>query len=137
VGSIESGFTVRPEYYGLMLAQQFAGRSLCRATLEAQDANVTAYAAAGDGAAALVAIINKDGRDAELTIAESSAGFKRATVERLEASAIDAKDGVTFKGNAVRSDGQFHPRAGEPMKLNSGKMSIRLPGYSAALIRLE
>ena len=28
VGSIESGFAARPEYYGLMLAQQFAGRTL-------------------------------------------------------------------------------------------------------------
>ena len=45
VGSIESGFSARPEYYGLMLAQQFAGRTLQRTTLEAQGANITAYAA--------------------------------------------------------------------------------------------
>ena len=45
VGSIESGFRARPEYYGLMLAQQFAGHTLKRTTLEAQGENVTAYAA--------------------------------------------------------------------------------------------
>jgi hypothetical protein len=135
VGSIESGFTARPEYYGLMLAQQFAGHTLLRATLQAQGANITAYAAAMDGAKNLVAIFNKDGRDVELTIAESSSGFKRATVERLEASAIDAKDGITFEGNRVRSDVRIHPRAGEPLKFQSGKVSIRIPSYSAALIR--
>jgi hypothetical protein len=88
-----------------------------------------------DGATGLVAIFNKDGRDVELTIAESSSGLKRATVERLEASAIDAKDGITFEGNRVRSDVRFHPRAGEPLKFHSGKVSVRIPSYSAALIR--
>ncbi|MFZ0339914.1 MAG: glycosyl hydrolase family 79 C-terminal domain-containing protein [Terracidiphilus sp.] len=136
VGSIGSGFTARPEYYGLMLAQEFAGRTLHKATLEAQGANVTAYASAGDRETGLIAIINKDGRDAEVTIAESSAGFKRARVERLEASAIDAKDGITFGESIVRSNAQFHPRAGEPLKSHSGKLQIHVPGYSAALIRL-
>ena len=45
VGSIESGFRTRPEYYGLMLAQEFAGHILKRTALEAQGENVTAYAA--------------------------------------------------------------------------------------------
>jgi hypothetical protein len=137
VGSIESGFTARPEYYGLMLVQQFAGRTLHKATLEAQGANVTAYAATGNGRTGLVAVINKDARDAEVTIAESVGGFKRATAERLEASAIDAKDGVTFEGSVVKSDARFHPATGEPLKSHGGKVSIRIPGYSAALIRFE
>jgi len=46
VGSIESGFTARPEYYGLMLAQQFAGLTLHRTTLERRS-KCTAYASAG------------------------------------------------------------------------------------------
>ena len=137
VGSIESGFAVRPEYYGLMLAQQFAGHTLQKTTLDAQGANLTAYATGEGEAAEMAAVFNKDGRDAELTIAEPSHGFRRATVERLQASAIDARDGVTFQGSAVASDGQFHPRAGEPLKPRSGKVRVRVPGYSAALIRFE
>jgi hypothetical protein len=136
VGSIESGFTARPEYYGLMLAQQFAGRSLHGTTLDAHGANVTAYAAAAEGATVLVAVLNKDSRDLEMMIAESPAGFKRATVECLEASAIDAKNGVTLNGLAVTSAEQFQARLGEPLKLNSGKLSIRIPAYSAMLLRL-
>ena len=136
VGSIGSGFEVRPEFYGLMLAQQFAGRTLHRTTLEAQGANLTAYAAGGDGAQGLVAVFNKDARNVEVTLTEASGGFKWATVERLEAPAIDSKLGVTFEGAAVGSDGQFHARAGERLRSHSGKLSVRVPAYSAALIRL-
>jgi len=137
VGSVESGFTARPEYYGLMLAQEFAGRTLKRTTLETQGANITAYAAVGEAAPRLVAVFNKDERDAEVTIADSAAGSGRAMVARLRASAVDAKDGVTFQGGAVSGDGHFHPRAGELVKVGSGKVRVGVRGYSAALIRLE
>lgn len=136
VGSIESRFAVRPEYYGLMLAQEFAGHTLKRTRLEARGANITAYAAGQGAASRLVAVFNKDARDAELTIADPAVGFTRASVARLEASAIDAKDGVTFQGSEVRSDGQFHPLAGERLSAQGGKLAVRVPGYSAALIRL-
>jgi len=36
----------------------------------------------------------------------------------------------------VGGDGQFHPRAGEALKAHGGKLSVRVPAYSAALIRL-
>ena len=136
VGSIGSGFAVRPEYYGLMLAQQFAGHTLHRTTLEAQGANLTAYAARGDGGSGLIALFNKDVRDVEVTLTEAAGTFKRAAVERLEGPSIDSKAGVTFEGAAVGSDGQFHPRAGERPSAQSGKLSVRVPAYSAALIRL-
>ncbi|MGA3080797.1 MAG: glycosyl hydrolase family 79 C-terminal domain-containing protein [Terracidiphilus sp.] len=136
VGSIGSGFAARPEFYGLMLAQEFAGRGLERTTLKAKGANLTAYAAGGDGAPGLVAVFNKDARDAQVTISGAAGGFKRAVVERLLAPAIDSKQGVTLRGATVESDGQFHPRAGEPLTAQSGKLSVRVQAYSAALIRL-
>ena len=136
VGSIESGFAARPEYYGLMLAQQFAGHTLKRTTLEAQGGNITAYAAAGGAATRLVAVFNKDGRDAEVTITDPAVGFTQAAIGRLEGSLIDAKDGVRFQGGTVKSDGVFHPRIGEALKSQSGKLLVRVPAYSAALIRL-
>ncbi len=137
VGSIASGFSARPEYYGLMLAQEFAGRTLKRTTFETQGANITAYAAGGEAASRLVAVFNKDERDAAVTIGEASGRFKRGTVGRLEASAIDAKDGVTLQGSSVGSDGHFHPRAGELVESRSGKVRVGVRAYSAALIRLE
>jgi hypothetical protein len=137
VGSIGSGFEARPVYYGLMLAQQFAGRTLHRTTLITQGANLTAYAADGSNERGLIAIFNKDARDAEVTLAAAAYDFKRASVERLEAPAIDAKLGVTFRGAAVGSDGHFHPLPGELLKTQSGKLSVRVSAYSAALIHLS
>jgi hypothetical protein len=137
VGSIGSGFEARPEYYGLMLAQQFAGRTLHRVTLDTQGANLTAYAAGRGGEKGLIAIFNKDGRDAEVNFAAAAYDFKQASIERLEAPAIDSKLGVTFKGAAVGIDGHFHPRPGELLNAQSGKLNVRVAAYSAALIRLS
>jgi hypothetical protein len=135
VGSIASGFAVRPEYYGLMLAQQFAGLTLHRTTLDAQGANLTAYAAGGRSKGGLIAIFNKDAR--EVVLAEAAHGFKQASVARLEAPAIDSKLGTAFQGAAVGSDGQFHPRSVESHNPRSGKLYLRVQGYSAALIQMS
>jgi hypothetical protein len=137
VGSIANGFSARPEYYGLMLAQEFAGRTIARTTLDPQGTNVTAYAAGRGTATDLVAIFNTDLRDAEVTIGKSSGGFKGGTVGRLEASSIDAKNGVRFEGGVVGADGQFHARDVGRLKSNSGKVRVSVRAYSAALIRLE
>jgi hypothetical protein len=137
VGSIENGFSARPEYYGLMLAQQFAGRTLKKTTLEAQGANLTAYAAGRGTTTDQVAIFNMGDSDAELTIAAASGGFKQAAVARLQASMIDAKQGVTFQGSEVSGDGQFRPHVSERLNSVAGKIRVSVPRYSAALIRLE
>jgi hypothetical protein len=137
VGSIASGFIVRPEYYGLMLAQQFAGHTMHRITLETQGANLTAYAAREGGESGLIAIFNKDVRDVEVILVEAAYDFKQVTVAHLEAPAIDSKLGVTFRRAAVGSDGRFHPLEGEQLKTRSGKLSVRVQGYSAALIQMN
>jgi hypothetical protein len=137
VGSLATGFSARPEYYGLMLAQEFAGHTLKRTTLETQGANVTAYAAESGTATDLVAIFNTNSRDAEVTIGKSSGRFKGGRVGRLEASSIDTKNGVTFDGGSVGANGQFHSRRLAPLKSNSGKVRVSVRAYSAVLIRLE
>jgi hypothetical protein len=108
-----------------------------RTTLEAQGTNLTAYAARGGGESGLIAIFNKDVRDVEVILAEAAHDFKRATVKRLEAPAIDSKLGVAFQGAAVGRDGRFHPRHKELHRTPSGKLSLRVPAYSAALIQMH
>jgi hypothetical protein len=135
VGSIGTGFVVRPEFYGLMLAQQFAGRTLHRTTLDAQGVNLTAYATADD-APGLAVLFNKDSRDVEVTLTKASGSLNGATVERLEAPTIDSKLGVTFAGGVIGTDGHFRPLAGERLKANGSRLNVRVAGYSAALIRL-
>ncbi|MDP9052414.1 MAG: glycosyl hydrolase family protein [Acidobacteriota bacterium] len=136
VGSIGSGFVVRPEFYGLMLAQQFAGRTLHRTIVDTQNINLSAYAAAKDSGTDLVIVFNKDGRNVEVTLSSTAGGFKGATVERLEAPAIDSKSGLTFNGAEVGNDGQFQNRPGDPLSVHRSRLTVPVPAYSAALIRL-
>jgi hypothetical protein len=136
VGSARSGFVVRPEYYGLMLAQQFAGYTMHQTRLEASGANLTAYAAGNNEATSLVVVFNKDVRDVDIVLTDALGSFKGAAVERLQSPTVDSKVGVTFEGSEVRSSGEFHPVAGERLIVQRGKLSVRVPAYSAALIHL-
>lgn len=135
VGSIGAGFAVRPEFYGLMLAQQFSGRTLHRTTLDAQGTNLTAYAT-GDEGHGLAVIFNKDSRDVEMTLSKTSGPIAEGTVQRLEAPSVDAKSGITFAAETVQNDGRFHGSAGERLKAKGGKLTVHVPAYSAALILL-
>lgn len=134
VGSIGPGFVVRPEFYGLVLAQQFSGRTLHRTTLDAQGANLTAYATCDEGHG-LAVVFNKDSRDVEVTLGKTAGALNEAAVQRLGAPTIDSKSGLTFAGQAVENAGGVHQPAVERQKLNGGKLNLRVPGYSAALIR--
>lgn len=135
VGSAPQGFAARPEYYGLMLAQQFAGLELRRAKLTSEHANVTAYAAGGNKGLRLAAIFNKDAQEAVVDLSGLGVA-KQATVALLKAPAIDSKTGTTFDGAEVDADGKFHGKGGDREKVQDGTLSVKIPAYSAALIRL-
>lgn len=137
VGSILKGFSARPEYYGLKLAQEFAGESLCESTLEARGANVTAYAAAEEKNVKLIVLFNKDARQVEVEVKTTGGMLKSARVERLSAPAIDSKSAVTLGGVSFMSDGNLQPRQEEKLDAQDGRMYISVPGYSAAILRLS
>lgn len=137
VGSVSGGFTVRPEFYGLMMAQEFSGKVMSRVALETNGSNVTAYAGNDAKMKQLAAIFNKDSHDVEVNVVVAASHLKHAAVVRLQAPAIDSKDGVTFAGAGVSHDGHFHPRTTEHVKVIAGKLGVRVPASSAALIRLS
>jgi hypothetical protein len=83
-----------------------------------------------------VVVFNKDARSVDITLTESSSGFKSATIERLEAPGIDSKLGITFDGAELGNDGQLHTRGGERLKAHGGRLAVHVPGNSSALIRL-
>jgi hypothetical protein len=136
VGSIAAGFRTQPEYYGLVLAQRFAGLTLHAAKLDAQGANLTAYAGGDENERTLVVLFNKDAHDANVELSESNGKLKSAMIERLQAPAIDSKTGVTLYGATVGSDRKIHKQGDEKLNAHDGKLIVHLPAYSAALIRL-
>ena len=130
-GDVSLGFQPRPLYYGMQLAQQFAGAQMVAADLVAAGANLTAYAATREHAL-LIALINKDaGRDATVSLNGLRArGTGR--LMRLSAPALDSRRGVVFEHCADAA------HAGHDMAVDAhGRCSVVLPRGSAALLRLD
>jgi len=133
-GSIADGFTARPVYYGMLLAEDFIGSTLVEATLTGETAgtNVTAFAATL-GSRYKLAVFNKSSAPVSIAIAGLAAASS-AAVTLLQAPAIDSKDGVTLGGSAVGSDASFAPKPQSTLALRHGKTTLQLPPYTAALI---
>ncbi len=134
-GDTPQGFTARPVFYGMLLAQRFAGSTFVEASLSAQsDAqNVTAFAAKSGAHGFKLAIFNKSVESVRINLAGLPAA-RSARIWWLKAPAIDSFDGVTFGGSQVGADGALHPRAEAQVKIESGRGSLDLPGYSAAYV---
>ena len=129
-GDAELGFQPRPLYYGMLLAQQFAGAQMMRGDLSAAGVNLTAYAALRDGALQ-IALINKDAaRDTSIAISGLK-GFGAGQVMRLSAPSPDSRHGIVLEG----IDGAV---AGHSINTDAhGTCHIALARSSAAWVRLN
>ena len=136
-GSIADGFTARPVYYGMLLAENFVGSTLVEAKLGGQIAstNVTAFAAT-QGKQYKLAVFNKSSSPVSVAIDGLAASGPSAAVTLLQAPAIDSKDGVTLGGSVVGKDGSFTPKPQSMLAIRHGKATLQLPPYTAALITI-
>ena len=127
-------FAARPEYYG-MLAFSLGGKGkLLQTDVATQSPEIKAYATRSDDGALAITLINKGSAEhaAELQIAGPTGG-RRANIDRLSAPGVDAKTGVTLGGAAVTPEGTWKAAKSESMHVANGKLSVRLPAYSAAI----
>ena len=136
-GSLEDGFMARPVYYGMLLAEHFAGSTLVSTSLSAQSAaqNVTGFAASA-GRGWKLALFNKAPDPVSISISGLPHVKAKADVTLMHGLAIDAKEGVTFGGSVVGPDGSFSPKPQLTMTLQHGEGSLDLPAYTAAYIEL-
>lgn len=134
-GDTPQGFTARPVFYGMLLAQRFAGSTFVETNLSGQsDAlNVTAFAAKSASHRFKLAIFNKSAAPVRVNLAGLPAA-RNAQVWRLKAPAIDSLDGATFGGSRIGADGAWHPSADTQIRVRDGRGSLDLPGYSAACV---
>jgi hypothetical protein len=141
-GSLEEGFSARPVYYGMLLAERFAGSTLVNASLSAQSAaqNVTGFAAAAgikSGTPAWkFALFNKAPDPVTIQITGLPRTKTKADVTLMHGLAIDAKEGVTFGDSAVGPDGSFSPKPQLTVTMQQGTGVLALPPYTAAYIEL-
>ncbi len=128
----DSPVRAMPIFYGMLLANQFAGSAMMRVDGEIAGANVTAYAARYKSGFK-VALFNKDEAKAVDVRVRAPDRVRVATAWRLQAPALDATKGVTLAGAEIR-EGQWRPRRVEPVAVESGVARIRISASSAALV---
>ena len=133
VGSEAEGFSARPEFYGLLLAQSFAGHTLQATEVEANGKNLTAYAAGSANKTGRIVIFNKDAVDLDISLAGTKISGN-ASLQRLRAPDLTSKTEITFAGGAVAADGTFHAATPEQLRFHAGAATLHLPAYSAALM---
>ena len=136
-GSLEEGFMARPVYYGMLLAEHFAGSTFSSSSLSAQSGtqNVTGFAAS-KGRDWKLALFNKAPDQVSISISGLPHAKAKADVTLMHGLAIDAKEGVTFGASSVGQDGSFSPKPQLTLTLQRGEGSLALPAYTAAYIEL-
>lgn len=126
----------RPEYYG-MLAFSLAGKGdLLKLKLDKDNINLSAYATRSDHTIWIV-VVNKDlERNAGLTTV-MPAGYNTAHAFRLKAPTVTSTNGVSFAGNQVQPDGQWHAGYPEIVPVKRRAARLLVPHASAVLLQLK
>lgn len=134
-GSPSGGFKTRPVFYGMLLAQRFAGRTFVQASLSQQDSaqNVTAFAAIDRGGRYSVALFNKAGAPVSVHIVGLT-DSRRPSMLTLHAPAIDSQEGVTFGGQSLTPDGEFHARNEQGPPVTRRSLICNMKPYTAVLM---
>lgn len=130
----DSGSTAQPLYYGMLLFHTAGGGRLIPLHL-APDGLVTAYATLS-GDTIHLALINSDQTRVVTVRFGQDTHYAHPTVQRLTAPAIDARDTITFSGNAVDSNGRWSSGPAEPAVADGRGFEIALPAASAAVVTL-
>jgi hypothetical protein len=131
----ETGATVKamPIFYGMMLANQFAGCTMLQVLGKMQGVNATSYAAR-DNSGYKIAIFNKDESKAVDVSLRMPSKVHKATAWRLQAPALDSTEGVTLAGAEIGVHAVWSPRVVEAVAIIKGIPRIRIPAASAALV---
>ena len=135
-GEVEYGFKARPLFYGMLLANQFAGTEMKDVSLTVSNINVTAYAGKVKNQWR-IAIFNKDlSKDLDLTV-ELPIPCKRVNVWRLKGPNIDATENVSLASAVIGSDLSWAPNTEEKCNVKNNQCHLTVPKSSAALLFLK
>jgi hypothetical protein len=117
----------------LLFHQAAVGRAVPVDVETTPEANVVAHATLADDGTVRVVVINKEAA-APATVVIQLGFAGPATVMRLLAASLLARDGVTLGGTAVASDGTWSPGTPEPVTPEGGQYVVTAPAASALLV---
>jgi hypothetical protein len=126
--------SARPVFYGMLLAQQFAGGTMVGVDLNIAG-NVTAYASQNKGRF-LIALINKESSIGFTISLTSDLPITKAEVWRLTAPGLNFTSGVALGEATISSAGNWTPQA-QQLSVVNGATRVELPPATGALILLN
>ncbi|MDE3200972.1 MAG: hypothetical protein KGN79_08625 [Acidobacteriota bacterium] len=129
----EPGLDVKamPVYYGILLAQQFAGTTMLRCDKSTDNPDLSAYAGRTKKDMR-VALINK-GSAAAADVTLRGVNGKRARIWRLEGPALDATEGVTLGGAEIADGAKWKPKE-EEAAMSGDAIRIKVPAASGVVL---
>ena len=125
-----------PVFYGMMFAGQLAGGRVVRTHFDLRGANATVYAARLERGL-VIAVVNKDESKTVELMVRVSAGAARGSIWTLQGPRLDATEGVTLADAEIGPHAQWSPRKHEDVPIKEGKVRVRVPTASAALLFLN
>jgi hypothetical protein len=123
----------RPVFYGMLVAQQFAGATMLGVDLSV-GGNVTAYAAQKEGRR-LVAVFNKDETASFNALIATDKPTRKAEAWRLTAPGLDSITGVSLGGSSLDNLGKWTPKA-QQLPIVRGTARLQLPPASGVVVFL-
>jgi hypothetical protein len=135
-GEVGQGFSARPLFYGMLLANQFAGTETRGVVLSTGGINATAYAGRGRDDWR-VAVFNKDSSRTLALAIQTPPQCRAGMAWRLAGPGLDATAGVSLAGAEVAPDLTWSPRAAEHCPMAGGQVRLEVPPDSAALLFLD
>jgi hypothetical protein len=138
IGDDEQGhYRAAPEYYGMLAFAQSGGR-VVGCALDAGERNIKAYATQPSRDRVVLTLINKES-SSEATVvidASTSVPLRSGSLIRLAGPSLERKSGVTLGGAGVSQDGLWKPAQVEEVSGTRGRLQVRLPAASAAVVTL-
>jgi len=138
IGDDEQGhYWAAPEYYGMLAFAQSGGRVIGCA-LDAGDKNIKAYATQSGRERIALTLINKESSAEAMVVidAGASSSLRSGSVIRMAGPSLESKSGVTLGGAGVSHDGRWKSAQVEEVSGTRGKLQVRLPAASAAVVTL-
>jgi hypothetical protein len=126
--------SARPVFYGMLMAQQFAGATMLGVDLNAHG-NVTAYAAQKEGRQ-LLAFFNKEATTSFDVSITSDTPPAKAEAWRLIAPSLDSVTGLTLGGASITNLGTWAPKA-QQLPMTQGMARLHLPSATGVLVFLD
>jgi hypothetical protein len=135
IGDDEHGhFEAAPEFYGMLAFAHGIDGELLETQFRAGNSNLDGYATLKRDKRLCITLINKEpDLDVGVTI-ERMIHFRIGSVLRLSAPSLESKTGVTLGRAMVKTDGTWRASSEEKIKASDGKIVLRLPAASAAVL---